>query len=137
MKGIKLYQLLILAVMAVSLMSGQASAQLTYYFGSDTMFNEPMWGGVAPDGTWATATFVDVDTDHVGRFGRAEELLIVFADPFPVEEDQVEGPLGRDPVRGRERVDHLFNRSGMVRQVPRLLDHLDPHRFSSGYSIRA
>ena len=63
MKGLKVYHLLVLVVMALCLVSTQANAQLTYYFGYDSMFNPPLAGGTAPTGTWATATFTDVGGD--------------------------------------------------------------------------
>ena len=66
MKGLKVYHLLVLVVMALCLVSTQANAQVTYYFGSDSTFGTPpQWGGVAPTGTWATAEFIDLGTDNV------------------------------------------------------------------------
>ncbi len=50
-----------LAVIFVGAMALQANADVTYFFGSDSMFGTPpQGGGVAPTGTWATATFIDV-----------------------------------------------------------------------------
>jgi len=66
MKGvIKVFLLVSLAIVFAISITGHANAQLTYYFGIDTMFGAPQWGGVAPPGTWATATFIDVDANNV------------------------------------------------------------------------
>ena len=53
--------LLFVAILFIVAVSGQVNAQVTYYFGSDSMFGNPPQGdGVAPTGTWATAEFIDV-----------------------------------------------------------------------------
>ena len=52
--------LLFLAVFFIAAVSSQANAQVTYYFGYDSMFNAPQADGVAPAGTWASAEFIDV-----------------------------------------------------------------------------
>jgi len=47
--------------MFVAAMTLPANAQLTYYFGDYNEFGSgTQGGGVAPSGTWATATFIDV-----------------------------------------------------------------------------
>lgn len=60
----KIVLLIAFVLVFVGTMISQADAQLTYYFGNYAdgynMFNAPQWGGVAPEGTWATATFIDV-----------------------------------------------------------------------------
>jgi hypothetical protein len=56
----RVFALLSFAIIFIAAISGQATAQVTYYFTYDSMFNAPMAGGVAPTGTWATAKFVDV-----------------------------------------------------------------------------
>lgn len=62
-RKVLLFGLLVLS--AVLIFAGQANAQLTYYFGDYSLINNPpQWDGVAPDGTWATATFMD-DGDNV------------------------------------------------------------------------
>jgi len=51
----------VLAIVLLLSISGQAGAQLTYYFGESGEFGSgAQWGGVAPSGIWATATFMDV-----------------------------------------------------------------------------
>jgi hypothetical protein len=65
-KGIgKVLGLLFIAIIFIVAINGQANAQLTYDFGDNSMFGAPQYGGVAPTGTWATATFIDVGVDHV------------------------------------------------------------------------
>jgi hypothetical protein len=61
----KVFLLLACAIIFALAIVGQAKADVTYTFGADGMFGAPMWGGVAPTGTWATATFIDVSTDNV------------------------------------------------------------------------
>jgi hypothetical protein len=57
----RVFALLFFAIIFIVAISGQANADVTYYFGSDNMFGTPpAGGGVAPAGTWATATFMDV-----------------------------------------------------------------------------
>jgi len=55
--------LLFVAILFIVAVSGQANAQVTYYFGLNSMFNAPLAEGTAPAGTWATARFVDVGSD--------------------------------------------------------------------------
>jgi hypothetical protein len=60
----KIILLTALALMFVLAMSFQANADLTYYFGDYNMFGTPP-AGVAPTGTWATASFIDVTPGNV------------------------------------------------------------------------
>jgi len=62
----KVLGLLLFAIIFVLSIGSHSNAQVTYYFGSDSMFGNPPQGdGVAPTGTWATATFIDVGADQV------------------------------------------------------------------------
>lgn len=61
----KIILVVAVALLFVAAMTLPANADLTYYFGDYNMFGAPQAGGVAPSGTWATATFIDVSPDNV------------------------------------------------------------------------
>jgi energy-coupling factor transporter transmembrane protein EcfT len=60
----KIILVVAVALMFVVAMTLPAKADLTYYFGDYNMFGTPPVG-VAPTGTWATATFIDVTPGNV------------------------------------------------------------------------